>query len=281
MVYVARYLSRIVEKTVSFKDSLWGLWLPVLCVVGLIFPANFSTAALLFSMVILLVFIGGYPIKYISYVVGSTIVLAAFYILIALQFPGLFSNRVDTWKSRIESFTTSDTDENNNKKEAYQVEKAKIAIATGGITGKGIGKSVQRNVLPQSSSDFIYAIIIEETGLVGGFFIMLIYLLILLRLAIIFTKKESIYAKLLLAGVGLPIIINAFINIGVAVNIFPVTGQNLPLVSSGGSSIWMTCVSIGIIISISIKDNEDYSHKELEYNNDEQENPLDVLSQTL
>jgi cell division protein FtsW len=276
MIYVARYLSKITEKHVTFKETIWPLWIPVLTVVGLIFPANFSTAAIIFSMVILLAYLGGYPLKYIGYVGGSTIILAALFILTSKAFPGLLPNRVDTWTSRIESFVSNDSEE-----EQYQVEKAKIAIATGGVSGNGIGKSVQRNFLPQSSSDFIYAIIIEETGLIGGFFVMLIYLFILLRIAIIFTKKESIYAKLLVAAVGLPIIFQAFINIGVAVNLFPVTGQTLPLISSGGSSIWMTCVGIGIILSVSSKGSEDYSNKELEYKGEEQENPLDVLSQTL
>lgn len=276
MIYVARYLSKIVDKQLTFKETIWPLWIPVLTVVGLIFPANFSTATIIFSMVILLAYLGGYPLKYIGYIGGSTVLLASMFILTSMAFPGLLPNRVDTWTSRIESFVSNESEE-----EQYQVEKAKIAIATGGVSGNGIGKSVQRNFLPQSSSDFIYAIIIEETGLIGGFFVMLIYLLILLRIAIIFTKKESVYAKLLVAAVGLPIIFQAFINIGVAVNLFPVTGQTLPLISSGGSSIWMTCVGIGIILSVSSKGSEDYSNKELEYKGEEQENPLDVLSQTL
>lgn len=276
MIYVARYLSKITEKTVSFKETIWPLWFPVLIITGLIFPANFSTAAILFSMVVLLAFLGGYPLKYCGYIVASTLLIATLFVLTSKAFPGLLPNRVDTWTSRIESFM-----DDKSQEEQYQVEKAKIAIATGGVSGNGIGKSVQRNFLPQSSSDFIYAIIIEETGLIGGFSVMILYLLILIRIAIIFTKKESIYAKLLVAAVGLPIIFQAFINIGVAVNLFPVTGQTLPLISSGGSSIWMTCVGIGIILSVSAKNSEDYSSKELEYKNDEQENPLDVLSQTL
>ncbi len=276
MIYVARYLSKITDKKVSFKETIWPLWLPVLLITGLIFPANFSTAAILFSMVVLLAFLGGYPLKYCGYIVGSTVLIASLFVLTSMAFPDLMPNRVNTWTSRIESFVGDESNE-----EQYQVEKAKIAIATGGVSGNGIGKSVQRNFLPQSSSDFIYAIIIEETGLIGGFFVIIIYLFILLRIAIIFTKKESVYAKLLVAAVGLPIIFQAFINIGVAVNLFPVTGQTLPLISSGGSSIWMTCVGIGIILSVSTKNSEDYSSKELEYKDEEQENPLDVLSQTL
>lgn len=276
LVYVARYLSKISTKPITFKETIWPLWIPVFVVVGLIFPANFSTAAIIFSMVMLLVYLGGYPLKYCGYILGSALFIASFFILTSKAFPGLLPNRVDTWTSRIESFMTDES-----QKEQYQVEKAKIAIATGGVSGNGIGKSVQRNFLPQSSSDFIYAIIIEETGLIGGFSVLLLYLIILMRIAIVFTKKESIYAKLLVAAVGLPIIFQAFINIGVAVNLFPVTGQTLPLISSGGSSIWMTCIGIGIILSVSAKDSEDYTEKDLKYKQEEQENPLDVLSQTI
>lgn len=278
LVYVARYLSRIVDKPITFKQTLLPLWVPVFLVVGLIFPSNFSTAAIIFSMVVLITFLSGYPIKYTAYVVGFIVILGTLFILTAKAFPGLMPNRVDTWTSRIESFVSA---EGEITEEPYQVEKAKIAIATGGVSGKGIGKSVQRNFLPQSSSDFIYAIIIEETGMIGGFFVLFIYLFLLVRIAIVFTKNESIYAKLLVAAVGLPIIFQAFINIGVAVNLLPVTGQTLPLISSGGSSIWMTCVGIGIILSVSTKNTKDYTEKELRYSDKEQENPLDVLSQTL
>ena len=278
LVYVARYLSRIAGKSVTFRETLLPLWTPVFLVVGLIFPSNFSTAAIIFSMVILITFLSGYPLKYSSYVVGFTLGIATLFILLSLTFPNLLPNRVNTWTSRIENYIAPSK---KNIDEPYQVKKAKIAIATGGVSGKGIGKSVQRNFLPQSSSDFIYAIIIEETGMIGGLFVLVIYLFLLVRIAVVFTKNESVYAKLLVAAVGLPIIFQAFINIGVAVNLLPVTGQTLPLISSGGSSIWMTCVGIGIILSVSTKQNKDYTEKELQYSTKEQDNPLDVLSQTI
>ncbi len=133
----------------------------------------------------------------------------------------------------------------------YQIERAKIAIASGGITGLGVGKSVMKNFLPQSSSDFIYAIIVEEYGLIGGIMVILIYLLILFRITVILHHASNAYGKLLVIATGLPIIIQAFINIGVALNIFPVTGQTLPLLSSGGSAAWVTCIAFGIILSVS------------------------------
>lgn len=145
------------------------LWLPVALILILILPANFSTTAIIFSMILILAFVGGYPIKYIGYIIGAGILSLTLFILIAKAFPDLMPNRVNTWGSRIENFSNSEA------QESYQVEKAKIAIATGGTFGKGPGKSIQKNFLPQSSSDFIYAIIVEEYGLVGAVLIVFVY----------------------------------------------------------------------------------------------------------
>ncbi len=269
MAYVARYLSKIKDKSITFKETLLPLWLPVFLVLMLILPANFSTAAIMFSMVIMLVFLGGYPLKYISVILGSGFIILVFFILFAKAFPGMFPNRVDTWVSRIENFT-NDT----GTQEAYQIERAKIAIARGGVIGTGPGKSVQRNFLPQSSSDFIYAIIIEEWGFVGGIFLMLLYLLLLFRLVIAAHKSPDMFGKLLVIGVGLPIVFQALINMAVAVELFPVTGQTLPLISSGGTSIWMTCLAIGIVLSVSSR-REELIEEEL--HKEKEENPLEVL----
>lgn len=276
LVYIARYLSKIKATSVTFKLSILPLWIPVFLVVGLIFPANFSTAALLFSLSVLLCFLGGYPVKYLGIVVGSALVFAVLFGLSAKAFPGLFPNRVDTWISRIENFSQGD-----NADEQYQITKAKIAIASGGVVGSGIGKSVQRSFLPQSSSDFIYAIIIEEMGLIGGFGVMLCYLIILGRIAIMVTKSTDEFAQLLIMAVGLPFIFQAFINMGVAVQVFPVTGQTLPLISSGGTSIWMTFISLGILQSVKANYESETIHQSLKAIDEEAENPLEILSQTL
>ncbi|MGM0634490.1 MAG: FtsW/RodA/SpoVE family cell cycle protein [Bacteroidota bacterium] len=279
MVYVARYLSKIKDKPISFKESILPLWVPVFLVLALILPANFSTTAIIFSMVLMLVFLGGYSLKYIGYVLGIGVVAISIFVLLAKAAPGLFPNRVDTWISRIESFTQ---DDKNGSQEQYQVQKAKIAIASGGITGAGLGKSVQRNFLPQSSSDFIYAIVVEEMGLIGGVAVILAYLIILGRIAIIVTKAESVFGKLLVIAVGIPIIFQAFINMGVAVELFPVTGQTLPLISSGGSSIWMTCLSLGIVQSVKANITKSKEEKEsLEAEQEKGENPLEILSETI
>ncbi len=249
LAYVARYLSKIKDKVISFKDSVLPLWVPVFVILMLILPANFSTAAIIFAMVMMLVFLGGYPFKYIVFVMGTGMVGLTMFILTAKAFPGLFPNRVDTWVSRIENFVSAEEDK--EKEANYQIERAKIAIARGGILGQGPGKSVQKNFLPQSSSDFIYAIIIEEWGMVGALFLMSMYMLLLFRLVIVAHKSLDVYGKLLVIGVGLPIVFQALLNMAVAVELFPVTGQTLPLISSGGTSIWMTCLAIGIVLSVS------------------------------
>lgn len=268
MIYVARYLSKIKDKNISFKESIVPLWIPVFMVVMLILPANFSTAGIIFSMVLLLCFLGGYPIKYLLGILGTGLIALTLFILVAKAVPDLFSNRVDTWMNRIENFTSPGDTEGD-----YQIEKAKIAIATGGIVGNGAGKSVMKNFLPQSSSDFIYAIIVEEYGLVGGFALMFFYLLLLFRIVVVANGNSTAFGKLVVLGVGLPIVFQALLNMAVAVELFPVTGQTLPLISSGGTSSWMTCLAIGIILSASHNKTVTRKTKEIDQNN-----PLEVLS---
>ncbi len=251
MIYVAGYLSNYNVNPQSFAKSLLHLWLPVALVIGAILPANFSTAALMFSMVLMLVFVGRYPLKYIGVIVAIGITALTVFILTAKAFPDAFPNRVDTWMSRIDSYLTDKPDEDD-----YQIEKAKIAIASGGWYGLGPGKSVQKNFLPQSSSDFIYAIIVEEYGLIGGAMILILYLLLFFRFIVAAHKANSLFGKLVVVGLGFPIIFQALVNMSVAVELLPVTGQTLPLISSGGSSIWMTCAAIGIIIGVTKKDEE-------------------------
>jgi cell division protein FtsW len=270
MVFVARYLSKVFDQEITFKSTLLPLWLPVFAVLILILPANFSTTAIIFTMLLVLAFLGGYPLKYIGVIVGTGLLVLAFFVLVAKAFPDAMPNRVDTWTSRIVNFMNDrDTEED------YQIEKAKIAIATGSIYGLGPGKSVQKNFLPQSSSDFIFAIIIEEYGLLGGLFLLILYLLLLFRIVVVAQKAETVFAKLLTVGVGLPIIFQALINMGVAVELFPVTGQTLPLISSGGTSIWVTCLAIGIILSVSAK------REEIKNQNEGEQHPLEILSEAL
>ncbi len=270
MVYVARYLSKIKDKTVTFKETILPLWLPVFLVLVLILPANFSTTAIIFTMVMALAFLGGYPIKYLLLILLSGVVAFSLFILVAKAFPDAMPNRIDTWASRIENFANGEDTEAD-----YQIEKAKIAIASGYIKGVGPGKSTQKNFLPQSSSDFIFAIIIEEYGLIGGLFLMTLYLLLLFRIVIASHKADTIFGKLLVIGVGVPIVFQALINMAVAVELFPVTGQTLPLISSGGTSIWITCLAVGIILSVSAR------RQEIKEQEEREDNPLEILSETI
>lgn len=260
MVFVARYLSKTHKEPITFKSSFIDLWIPVGLTLALILPANFSTAAFMFVMVSMLVFIGKYPLKYLGIILASGLLLLISFVGVAKvlkavnpdKVPGVF-NRVETWENRISRYSD---DTAKDPDEVYQIERAKTAIATGGVYGLGPGKSVQKNFLPQSSSDFIYAIIVEEFGLVGGFVIIGIYLLLLFRIVVTAQKANTLFGRLVVIGLGFPIVFQAMINMGVAVELLPTTGQTLPLISSGGSSIWVTCLAIGIILNVTKKEEE-------------------------
>jgi cell division protein FtsW len=273
MMFVSRYLARNKEKEIQFKESMLYLWLPVAVVLVLILPANLSTTAMAFFMIMILTFLGGYPVKYLLYILGMGAVVLMLFILLAKAFPDMIENtRVATWNNRIENYLSGDKEDN------YQLEKAKIAIASGEINGKGPGKSTQKNFLPQSSSDFIYAIIAEEFGLIGAILVIMLYIGLLFRIVIITTKSDTIFGTLLTLGVGLPIIFQALVNIGVAVGIFPVTGQPLPLISTGGTSIWMTCFAIGVVLSVSAANTKKAEEKAKKEDFD---NPLDILHEAV
>lgn len=243
VTYIARVLSRKQDQIKEFKGAFLPLLIPVIIVCGLILPANFSTAALLFLTCLILMFIGQVKVKYILALVATGIISLSLFILVAysLDFPG----RLSTWKARVENFVSDDPTVN------YQAEQSKIAIASGGVIGLGIGHSEQRNFLPHPYSDFIFAIILEEGGLVTGGFVMLLYLILFLRVVRMVKYSPQNFATFLAVGCCILLIFQAFINMAVAVDLFPVTGQPLPLVSMGGTSIWFTSLSLGIILSVS------------------------------
>jgi cell division protein FtsW len=270
MVYAARYLARNKDKQIEFKESFLQFWLPIGGTLMLILPANFSTTALIFLMVFVVAYIGGYPKKYLAMILAGSLGILAIFVLIVKAFPDAMPNRVATWQSRIENFS------NKDNAEGYQVEKAKIAIATGGLTGRGPGKSVQKNFLPQSSSDFIFAIIVEEYGVIGALVVLSFYFLLLFRILVAAQKAGTVFGTLLVIGAGLPIVFQAIVNMAVATNMIPVTGQTLPLISSGGTSIWMTCFALGIVLSVSAS--KEITEAEL---SEESDDPLSVLHQTI
>ena len=252
MAYVASYLTKTYGKKLTFKETILPLWLPVGIITALVMISNLSTAVLILTSVLILIFLGRFPFKHILSAMLIAIAFLGLLFLVVKAFPDAFPNRVDTWMSRIESFIASE-----DEKEGYQIERSKMAIAKGIGLGQGPGKSTMKNFLPQSSSDFIFAIITEEWGTVGAIFIMLLYILLLVRIVAISLKAPTLYGQLLALGLGIPILLQAVINMGVAVELFPVTGQNLPLISSGGTSFLVTCIALGGILSVSVQKRKD------------------------
>ncbi len=253
IMYVARMLSKKQEDIKDFKKAFLPIISAVVGVCLLIAPANLSTALVLFSTCAIVMFIGRINFKYLMLMAGAGIVGMGLLIGILFSVPeeslGKIGGRFLTWKSRIEVFVNHDGEA--NKDNDYQSKQAKIAIATGGLLGKGPGNSTQRNFLPHPYSDFIFAVIIEEYGFAGGVFVMFVYLLFLWRTIRIVVRSPKAFGALLAFGLSLSMVIQAFINMAVAVNIFPVTGLPLPLVSMGGTSLWFTSFAFGVILSVS------------------------------
>ncbi len=251
IMYLARILSKNQHQIKDFKKGFVSIITPILLTVLLIFPANFSTAAVLFSTSFVIMFIGGIQMKHLTYLVLSMIGGILLLFAVAKVAPNVLP-RANTWVSRIESFMDKDDAEGN-----FQANQAKIAIATGHILGKMPGNSEQKNFLPHPYSDFIYAIIIEEYGAVGGFVVLFLYMTLLYRSVRIATKSPGTFGTFLSIGLAFSLVFQAMINMGVAVNLLPVTGQPLPLISMGGTSLWFTSISIGIILSVSRQVDED------------------------
>ncbi len=244
IMYLARVLSIKQQHAMGIKEVMKTMALPVFVISALILPANLSTAMILFIVSLVLMFIGRVRIPVLLSIVGIAVMAGGMFLGIALI--ANKEGRISTWKSRIEHYMQGDDSED------YQVEQAKIAVATGGIFGKKPGKSTQRNFLPHPYSDFIFAIIVEEYGLIfGAIPILLAYLILLFRAGLIVKKSSRTFPAFLAIGLTLLIVVQAFVNMGVSVTLFPVTGQTLPLVSMGGSSMLFTSIELGIILSIS------------------------------
>jgi cell division protein FtsW len=244
IVYLARELTIKQVNIKSFKEAFVPLILPVIVVTALIFPANLSTAALLFATSLVLMFIGRVNMKYILSTVAIGILGVLLLVGIAKTFPDLLPRKA-TWEKRIDSFLNDKGEEN------FQVTQSKIAIASGGITGKGPGNSEQRNVLPHPYSDFIYAFLIEEYGIFMGAFVLLLYFILFFRALTLIRRTNGDFGAFLAIGIVFSLVFQALVNMAVAVNLFPVTGQPLPLVSMGGTSFLFTSLGIGVLLSVS------------------------------
>jgi cell division protein FtsW len=261
-MYLARLMSKKQDVIKDFKKGFLPVIIPVVITCALIAPANLSTALLLGASCLLLMFIGRVSTKHILLMIGIALVpvmilLAAAMIrhgkenkkeVTATKSSSTLFGRVDTWIGRTENFMYGSDDANDD---AYQVNQAKIAISKGGLLGVGPGNSTTRDYLPQAYNDFIYAIIIEEYGLMGGTFILFIYLVFLYRCIRIYKRCPYAFGAFLALGLSFTLAIQAIANMAVTVNLFPVTGVTLPLVSMGGTSFIFTCLAIGIILSVS------------------------------
>jgi len=247
LVWLARWLAKPRDFAL-FKSLYFPLGAIALTLI-FILPADFSTTAIIFGMTFILMIAAGVPWKHLGKIIGIGAAGLTLFILIILAFPGI-SNRVDTWKSRIVNFGATDSDA------SYQTDLAKMAIAEGQLFGKGPGKSVQKNFLPQSNSDFVFAVITEEYGLLGASGVVLLYMALFRRFVRIARRAHTKFGTLLVLAAASGMILQTLVNMGVATNLMPVTGQTLPFLSAGGSSIWMTCIALGIILSVSHTDVE-------------------------
>ena len=251
LVYMARQISKHRDYLHDFKELFWYVLGPLILVCVLILPNNFSTAALVFINGLVLLFVGKIRIKFIAAIIGFAFV-GAITIYTTAKFTPLGTKimpRSATWVSRIDSFFVDA--EGDEQTKDFQQTQALVAIQNGGMTGVGPGKSTQRNILPYSSSDFIYAIIIEEYGLFGGVSALLFYLILMFRAIRIALRVESLFGSLLATGLMFSLVFQALINMLVSVEVLPVTGQTLPLISMGGTSIVFSCIAIGIVLSVS------------------------------
>jgi len=244
ILYVAREISSKKEYIKDFRSAFLPIIIPIIVICGLIAPADLSTAIVLFVICMLMMFIGRVALQYIFLLLMMGFVVFSMLIIIHQTFPNADVIRMETWQSRLNEFVT-DPDG------GFQVEQSKIAIANGGWIGLGPGNSIQRNYLPNSFSDFIYAIICEEYGVMGGLLLIGIYVLLFFRITRLVTKSTKAFGAMVALGLGMSLIVQAFANIAVSVHLIPVTGLTLPMVSMGGTSILFTCVAFGIILSVS------------------------------
>ncbi len=257
IMFLARLLTKKQDAIKDFRSAFVPIILPVIVTCGLILPSNFSTSAILFITCLVLMFLGRVNIRYILSLIGiGSVVLFVFFVIVYRN-PDV--GRFGTWKQRIESYI------NPQSEDHYQIDQAKIAIANGGILGKLPGNSTQKNFLPHPYSDFIFAIIIESFGLVGGIVVVLLYLILFYRTIRIALRCQRSFGSFLALGLGFSIVFQAMINMAVAVNLVPVTGQTLPLISMGGTSMWFTFISLGVIVSVSrdLEIHDDDVHEEI------------------
>jgi cell division protein FtsW len=244
LLYLARLLAKRQEVITDLRKGFGPVILPVLITFGLILPANFSTAAILLITSLVVIFFGRASLKHIFSLLGIMIVAVGIFIMVAKLIG--YDGRISTWTNRAANFGSAE-----KKEVSFQTQQANIAIANGSWTGLGPGNSKQCNYLPHAYSDFIFATIVEEYGMLGAAFVILLYMIFLFRCIKIFRKCNGAFGGFLVLGLGFSLTIQAIMHMAVNVHLFPVTGITLPFLSKGGTSFLMTCISAGIILSVS------------------------------
>lgn len=255
VIYLCRYLTKRIKRDRLPIENVFYIFGPVLLVFGLVAKDNGSTALMILMVSLAVMVIGQLNKKYILGFMGISTVAIGLFMFLALKTDLIGSNRVHTWMSRVETFSnakkTTDVEDETLKAKNYQVMQAKAAIVHGGITGMGPGKSALKQMLPQSASDFIFAIIVEEYGFFGAVFLIVLYLIMIIRIVMIASKMPAFFGSLLVLSLGIMIFMQLSVNIAVAINLIPVTGQPLPLISYGGTSMLVTYIQLGIILNVS------------------------------
>lgn len=255
VVYLCRYLTKKIKRERLPIENVLYIFGPVLLVFALVAKDNGSTALMILIVSLAVMIIGQLNKKYIFGFVGISSVAIGLFMFLALKTDLIGSNRVHTWMSRVETFSntkkTTEVEDETLKAKNYQVMQAKAAIVHGGITGMGPGKSALKQMLPQSASDFIFAIIVEEYGIFGAIFLITLYLIMIIRIVMIASKMPAFFGSLLVLSLGIMIFVQLSVNIAVAINLIPVTGQPLPLISYGGTSMLVTYIQLGIILNVS------------------------------
>jgi cell division protein FtsW len=245
IIFVARAISSKQDYIQDFKSAFLPIILPVVLICGLIAPADLSTAIILFISCLLMMFVGRVAIQYIGLLLLSGGFMFVLLLMLGRQYPDYV--RVTTWENRLQEFYSPEAEGTDT----YQIDQAKIALANGGLTGRGPGNSIQRNYLPYAHADFIYAVICEEYGVLGGGVIIGLYLLFFFRVTRLVTKSPKAFGAMAAMGLSLVVVVQAFFHIAINLNVLPVTGLTLPLISMGGTSLLFTCIAFGIILSVS------------------------------
>lgn len=255
IIYLCRYLTKKIKRERLPIENILYIFGPILIVFGLVAKDNGSTALMILMVSIAILIVGQLAWQYVAGFISVSVVFVVLFLVVALNTNMLGGNRVHTWMSRIETFTnskkTTDVEDESIKAKNYQVMQAKAAIVHGGFNGIGPGKSALKQTLPQSVSDFIFAIIVEEYGWIGAFVLVSLYMIMIIRIVMIASKMPAFFGSLLVLAIGLMIFIQLTVNIAVAVNLIPVTGQPLPLISYGGTSMLVTYIQLGIILNVS------------------------------